>query len=105
MAQSLSALGPGLYPTGAPGPVHPACLRPLDLVCHRHHYWCHRDTNGGSRVRVLKAAPTTYVLHYQRSRLRREGPGLTFLYFRPASTIVAVPLASTGILFVFNEIT
>ena len=31
----------------------------------------------------LKAAPTTYVLHYQRSRLRREGPGLTFLYFRP----------------------
>jgi regulator of protease activity HflC (stomatin/prohibitin superfamily) len=53
----------------------------------------------------MKAAPTTYVLHYQRSRLRREGPGLTFLYFRPVSTIVAVPLASTGVPFVFNEIT
>jgi hypothetical protein len=53
----------------------------------------------------MKAAPTTYVLHYQRNRLRREGPGLTFLYFRPASTIVAVPLASTGVPFVFNETT
>ena len=42
----------------------------------------------------LKAAPTTYVLHYHRGRLVREGPGLTFFYFRPATTIVAVPLAS-----------
>jgi SPFH domain/Band 7 family protein len=53
----------------------------------------------------MKAAPTTYVLHYQGGRLRREGPGLAFLYLRPASTIVAVPLASRGVPFVFNEIT
>jgi hypothetical protein len=53
----------------------------------------------------MKAAPTTYVLHYQRGRLRREGPGLTFVYLLPASTIVAVPLASSGVPFVFNEIT
>jgi regulator of protease activity HflC (stomatin/prohibitin superfamily) len=53
----------------------------------------------------MKAAPTTYILHYQRGRLRREGPGLTFLYLLPASTIVAVPLASRGVPFVFNEIT
>src|SRR5436309_5485746 len=53
----------------------------------------------------LKASPTTHVLHYQNGRLRREGPGLTFLYFRPSSTIVAVPLESTGVPFVFNEIT
>jgi regulator of protease activity HflC (stomatin/prohibitin superfamily) len=53
----------------------------------------------------MKAAPTTYILHYQRGRLRREGPGLTFVYLLPASTIVAVPLASSGVPFVFNEIT
>jgi SPFH domain / Band 7 family len=53
----------------------------------------------------MKAAPTTYVLHYQRGRLRREGPGLSFVYLLPASTIVAVPLASSGVPFVFNEIT
>ena len=53
----------------------------------------------------MKAAPTTYLLHYQRGRLRREGPGLTFVYLLPASTIVAVPLASSGVPFVFNEIT
>jgi regulator of protease activity HflC (stomatin/prohibitin superfamily) len=53
----------------------------------------------------MKAAPTTYVLHYQRGRLRREGAGLAFVYLLPPSTIVAVPLASSGVPFVFNEIT
>ena len=53
----------------------------------------------------MKAAPTTYLLHYQRGRLRREGPGLAFVYLLPTSTIVAVPLASSGVPFVFNEIT
>jgi len=53
----------------------------------------------------LKAAPTTYVLHYHRGRLVREGPGLTFFYFRPATTIVAVPLASADVPFAFNEVT
>ncbi|HEU4647739.1 MAG TPA: SPFH domain-containing protein [Gemmatimonadales bacterium] len=53
----------------------------------------------------MKAAPTTYVLHYQRGRLRREGPGLAFPYFRPSATIVAIPLASSGAPFVFAEIT
>ena len=53
----------------------------------------------------LKATPTTYVLHYHYGRLKREGPGLAFLYFRPAATIVTVPLSSTAVPFVFNETT
>jgi len=53
----------------------------------------------------LKAAPTTYVLHYQRGRLRREGPGLAFAYFRPTATLVTVPLASQGVPFAFTETT
>ena len=52
-----------------------------------------------------KNPPTTYVLHYQNGRVRREGPGLAFWYFRPASTIVAIPLASRDVPFAFAEVT
>ena len=51
-----------------------------------------------------KNPPTTYVLHYQNGRLRRQGAGLAFWYYRPASmsdmpdfsnlTIVAVGVRS-----------
>jgi hypothetical protein len=53
----------------------------------------------------MKTAPTTYVLHFQNGRVRREGPGLAFWYFLPASTIVAVPLASRDVPFAFSEVT
>lgn len=52
-----------------------------------------------------KNPPTTYVLHYQNGKIRRQGPGLAFWYFRPASTLVAVPLASRDVPFAFNEVT
>jgi hypothetical protein len=53
----------------------------------------------------MRAAPTTYILHWQHGRLRREGAGLSFVYFAPTSTIAAVPLASTDVPFVFTEST
>jgi regulator of protease activity HflC (stomatin/prohibitin superfamily) len=53
----------------------------------------------------MKASPTTYILHYSGSHLRREGPGLSFLYWVPNSTLVSVPLASADIPFAFAEIT
>ena len=52
-----------------------------------------------------KNPPTTYVLHYRNGVVRREGPGLAFWYLRPASTIVAVPLASRDVPFAFSEVT
>jgi hypothetical protein len=52
-----------------------------------------------------KNSPTTYVLHYQNGKMRREGPGLAFWYFLPSSTIVAVPLASRDVPFAFSEVT
>ena len=45
-------------------------------------------------IAYLKAPPTTYVLHYQRGRVKREGAGLSFLYYRPTSTVVLVPAVS-----------
>ena len=56
-------------------------------------------------VRYFKAAPTTYVLQYVNGRVKREGTGLSFFYFAPTTTLVAVPVGSTDVPFIFNEIT
>ena len=56
-------------------------------------------------IRYLKVAPTTYVLHYKTGKLKQEGPGLAFFYFAPTSEIVLVPLESTDVPFLFNEVT
>lgn len=52
-----------------------------------------------------KNAPTTYVLHYRNGTIRRQGHGLAFWYFRPDSTIVAIPLATRDVPFAFSEVT
>lgn len=56
-------------------------------------------------IRYLKIAPTSYVLHYRNGRVRRQGAGLSFLYYAPISTIVLIPLGSTDMPFVFNQVT
>jgi hypothetical protein len=56
-------------------------------------------------IRYIKLPPTTYVLQYSNGEVRREGTGLSFFYFAPNSTIVAVPVASTDVPFIFNDVT
>lgn len=56
-------------------------------------------------IRYMKAAPTTYVLQFRNGRVRREGSGLSFLYYAPASTLVSIPLESADVPFVFQETT
>jgi hypothetical protein len=56
-------------------------------------------------IRFMKAAPTTYVLHFRKGTVRREGAGLSFFYYAPTSTIVAVPMASADVPFAFQEST
>jgi hypothetical protein len=55
--------------------------------------------------RYIKVSPTTHVFQYSNGQVRREGTGLSFFYFAPNSTIVAVPVASMDVPFIFNEIT
>ncbi len=55
--------------------------------------------------RYYKAAPTTYVLQYVGGKVKREGAGLSFYYFAPWTTLVAVPAGSTDVPFIFNETT
>ncbi|MBI5497490.1 MAG: SPFH domain-containing protein [Deltaproteobacteria bacterium] len=54
-------------------------------------------------VNYVKASPTTYVMHYKRGKVMREGAGLSFFYFGPSSTLVMVSLASRDLPFAFSE--
>jgi regulator of protease activity HflC (stomatin/prohibitin superfamily) len=56
-------------------------------------------------IEFKKAPPTVYVIHYQDGKTKQAGPGLSFWYFAPVSTIVDVPLASVDCPFVFREVT
>src|SRR5215211_1428997 len=53
----------------------------------------------------IKVPPTTYVLQYKHGKIKREGAGLSFIYYVPTSTIVAIPMASADVPFVFQEST
>ena len=56
-------------------------------------------------IEYLKAPPTTYVLHYKSGKVKREGAGLSFLYYRPTSTVVMVPAATADVPFAWTEVT
>jgi regulator of protease activity HflC (stomatin/prohibitin superfamily) len=56
-------------------------------------------------IEYLKATPTTYVLHFKRGKVKREGQGLAFWYYGPSSTVLTVPIGSSDVPFVFHEIT
>jgi hypothetical protein len=56
-------------------------------------------------IRYFKAPPTTFVLQYVNGRVKREGMGLSFFYFAPPSTLVAVPAGSTDVPFIFQDTT
>ncbi len=56
-------------------------------------------------LNFMKVPPTTYVLQFKRGKVKREGVGLSFIYSMPTSTIVAIPVASADVPFVFQEAT
>ncbi|MBL8912080.1 MAG: SPFH domain-containing protein [Archangium sp.] len=56
-------------------------------------------------VRYLKTRPTEYVMQFKGGQVKREGPGLSFFYWEPTSTLVLVPLSSADVPFAFQETT
>jgi len=56
-------------------------------------------------ISFIKVPPTTYVLQYKYGAVKRQGAGLSFVYYAPTSTIVAIPMASADVPFVFQEAT
>jgi hypothetical protein len=56
-------------------------------------------------IQFIKVDPTVYVLQYRKGTLIKQGTGLSFFYFAPSTSLVAVPVASTDIPFIFKEVT
>ncbi len=54
-------------------------------------------------VKFIKFQPTTYVLQYKNGSVKREGAGLSFFYYAPTTSMVAVPMASEDVAFIFEE--
>ncbi|MDB6131089.1 MAG: band 7 protein [Verrucomicrobiales bacterium] len=56
-------------------------------------------------VNFIKVQPTTYLLQYRSGKVVREGLGLSFFYYAPSTSLLAVPVASSDIPFIFQETT
>lgn len=56
-------------------------------------------------IQHIKFNSMTYVLHFTNGNIKREGRGLSFFYFAPSSSIVAIPMGSNDLPFIFSEST
>ena len=56
-------------------------------------------------IKFLKFDSMTYEIHYKKGKIIKEGRGLSFYYYSPTSSIIAIPLRSRDIQFTFNETT
>jgi hypothetical protein len=55
-------------------------------------------------IHYIKVPPTQYIIHFAYGRKKRAGAGLAFFYYRPAASIVIVPVGSADVPFIFNEL-
>lgn len=55
-------------------------------------------------IQFVKAQPNVYFMQYQKGKVVREGEGLSFFYYAPISSLVAIPMASVDVPFIFNEV-
>jgi hypothetical protein len=56
-------------------------------------------------IKFIKAQPTIYLLQYKGGAVAREGAGLSFFYYAPTTSLVAVPIGSAEAPFIFEETT
>ena len=56
-------------------------------------------------IRFIKVEPTDFILQYKRGEIVREGTGLSFFYFAPATSLVRIPMGSVDVPFIFEEVT
>ena len=54
-------------------------------------------------LRFIKIAPTTHVIQYSGGKVVREGAGISFFYYSLTTSLVAVPVGSTDVPFIFEE--
>jgi hypothetical protein len=56
-------------------------------------------------IRFIKADPTTHLMQVRRGRIVRQGAGQSFFYFAPTASLVAIPVGSQILPFIFDQTT
>ena len=56
-------------------------------------------------LNFIKFDAMTYVLQYKNGGIKREGRGLSFWYYRPTTSIAAIPMGSDDAPFIFEDST
>lgn len=56
-------------------------------------------------IKYIKTEPNTYLMQFKGSKLKREGRGQSFFYFAPTTSLVAVPVGSRDVPFMFQDVT
>lgn len=56
-------------------------------------------------IKYIKFDAMTHVIHFKNGKIKKEGRGLSFFYTSYNSSIVALPIGSNDLLFIFNEST
>jgi hypothetical protein len=55
--------------------------------------------------RFIKTQQTNFVILYKNGRIKKQGAGLSFIYYAPSSNLVVVPSDSKDTPFIFKETT
>lgn len=56
-------------------------------------------------IRFIKSQPTVHLMQFRAGKVVREGAGLSFFYYAPTTTLVAVPVASQDRPFILELVT
>jgi regulator of protease activity HflC (stomatin/prohibitin superfamily) len=56
-------------------------------------------------VEFFKGQPTEYIIKFINGKVRKEGQGVSFFYWKPTTTITVIPTTTIDANFIFNEIT
>eukprot|EP01136_Pigoraptor_vietnamica_P011878 Opistho-1_new@3797 len=56
-------------------------------------------------IQFIKSQPTTHLMQFRGGKLVRQGAGLSFFYYAPTTSLVAVPVASRDAGFMLELVT
>src|SRR5215475_10754398 len=56
-------------------------------------------------LRFIKSNPTTHLMAFRGGRVVRQGAGLALFYYGPTTSLVAVPIESREVPFIFENVT
>jgi len=54
-------------------------------------------------IKYVKTNPNTFLIQYKKGQVKRQGSGLSFWYYAPTTSLVAIPTGSTEAPFIFKE--